>query len=189
MKGMGVCVYVLYRNPNHWKDLDEIWKRGGPQGWELSVGDWTGTSDPAGMGCIKGVWGAYGASRLQFVQKLYKTNMAGHPQYSQVGHLFGPHGHSLWRGVNKIKVIVYVPSSYFVGLETPYPDPVVQGVPKGDLLLFLSLGRAFWQTLYQTKVAGHPQLSENGLLFWIPNPDLEGPGPSVPLEPWCLILK
>ena len=33
-----VClfVYVLYRNPNHWMNLDEIWPGGGPQGWEGS---------------------------------------------------------------------------------------------------------------------------------------------------------
>ena len=27
---------VLYGNPNHWTDLDEIWYGGGHQGWEGS---------------------------------------------------------------------------------------------------------------------------------------------------------
>ena len=27
-----VCLSLLYRNPNRWTDLDEIWYRGGPQG-------------------------------------------------------------------------------------------------------------------------------------------------------------
>ena len=30
--------YVLYRNPNHWTDLDEILHRGGPWGQESSRG-------------------------------------------------------------------------------------------------------------------------------------------------------
>ena len=33
---MSVC--VLYRNPNHWTDWDEIWHGGGPQGWKVLGG-------------------------------------------------------------------------------------------------------------------------------------------------------
>ena len=36
--GVAMDVYVLYRNPNHWMDLDEIWQVGGPWGWEGSWG-------------------------------------------------------------------------------------------------------------------------------------------------------
>ena len=28
--GGAMYVYVRYRNPNHWTDLDEIWQVGGP---------------------------------------------------------------------------------------------------------------------------------------------------------------
>ena len=37
-RAMCVCVSVLYRNPNPWKDLDEIWHRGCPRGQEGSWG-------------------------------------------------------------------------------------------------------------------------------------------------------
>ena len=71
-----------------------------------------------------------------------------------------------------------------VRLETLYPDPGVQGAPKGGLVGFWSLSHAFWRMLYQTKVAGHPQLSRGRSPFRTSNPDLEGPG--VLLEPWSL---
>ena len=69
---------------------------------------------------------------------------------------------------------------YLVGLDTLYPDP--QGGPKEGQVGFRSLSRGFGQKFYQTKVAGHPQLSGVGL-------NLEGPGPGVLLEPPCLAFK
>ena len=47
---------------------------------------------------------------------------------------------------------------------------------------FWSLSGAFWQKLYKTKVAGHPQYSGSRSLLWTPNPYLEAPGLSVLLE-------
>ena len=77
-----------------------------------------------------------------FWQKLHKTKAAGHLQFSEGGSSkiwiwkdlgpvsFWSHGHSLWREVHKIKVVVYIPISYLVELDTPYPDPGVQGGSK-----------------------------------------------------------
>ena len=48
---------------------------------------------------------------------------------------------------------------------------------------------AFWLKLYNTKVASQPQLSGYRSPFLTPNPDMEGPGPGVLLEPWCLTFK
>ena len=50
-------------------------------------------------------------------------------------------------------------------------------------------GCAFWQELYKTKVAGHPQLSDGRSPYRTPNLDLEGPRPSLFLEPWSLTIK
>ena len=66
---------------------------------------------------------------------------------------------------------------------------MVQGGLKGGPVGFWSLSHAFWLKLYNTKVAGHPQLSGGWSPYRTPNPDLEGPGPSALLEPWCLILR
>ena len=41
-----LCVCVLYRNPNRWTDLDEIWHGYGPQGGEGSWGVSTLYSHP-----------------------------------------------------------------------------------------------------------------------------------------------
>ena len=59
---MSVC--VLYRNPNHWTDWDEIWHGGGPQGWKVLGGGLTWYPHPPGTGCINGVRGASGASAI-----------------------------------------------------------------------------------------------------------------------------
>ena len=53
---------VLYRNPNGWTDRDEIWHRGGPGGG----GRFDLVPPPPGTGCVKGVWGASGASTVHF---------------------------------------------------------------------------------------------------------------------------
>ena len=34
-------VYVIYRNPNRWTDLDKLWRVGGPQGRD---GSWGGVN-------------------------------------------------------------------------------------------------------------------------------------------------
>ena len=69
---------------------------------------------------------------------------------------------------------------------TPTPRYKVHRGGTGGLL---SLSRAFWQKLYQTKVAGLPQLSGNGSPLRTPNPNLEGPGLHVLLELWSLTFK
>ena len=52
------CLSVLFRNPNHWTDLDEIWHGGGPQGQEGSWGGFHPTATyPLGTGCTYGVQG------------------------------------------------------------------------------------------------------------------------------------
>ena len=65
-------------------------------------------------------------------------------------------------------------------LDTLYLDPQGPGGLKGGGPVgFWSLSRAFWWKLYQTKVAGHPQISGGRSPYRTPNPDLEGPGLSV----------
>ena len=68
------------------------------------------TPHPLGTGCIKGVWGASGASVVHFVENFIKQKLQGTPNLVGVGHLFVPkiwiwkdlgtmsfwsHGHSL----------------------------------------------------------------------------------------------
>ena len=55
----------------------------------------------------------------------------------------GPHGHSLRRGVHKIRVVVFVTNSYLMRLDTPYPNPGTGG-PKGGPVGFWGLSSAFW---------------------------------------------
>ena len=65
---------------------------------------------PLGMGCVKGVWGASGASTVRFGENFIKQKLHGAPDLVGAGHLFGPqirirkdlgplsfwsHGHSL----------------------------------------------------------------------------------------------
>ena len=98
-----LCVCVLYRNPNRWTDLDEIWHGYGPQGGEGSWGVSTLYSHPPGTGCVKGVQGASGAATLCFGENLIKQKLQGAPNFVGVGQLSGPqirkdpwsHGHSL----------------------------------------------------------------------------------------------
>ena len=47
----------------------------------------------------------------------------------------------------------------------------------------------FSENFIKTKVSGHPQISGGRSPVWTPNPDLEGLGPSVLLELWCLTFK
>ena len=67
----------------------------------------------------------------------------------------------------------------WLGWKPPTLTPRVQVGKKGGPVGFWSLRGAFWQKLYQPKVARHPQLSGGRSLYMTPNPDLEGPGPSV----------
>ena len=63
-----------------------------------------------GMGCVKGEWGASGASTVHFGENFIKQKLQGAPDLVGAGHLFGPqirvrkdlgplsfwsHGHSL----------------------------------------------------------------------------------------------
>ena len=55
-------MFILFRNPNRWMDLDEIRHKGGPRGGRFLVGFRTRTPDPAGTGPQMGVRVASGAS-------------------------------------------------------------------------------------------------------------------------------
>ena len=126
---------------------------------------------PLDMGCIKGVWGSSGASTVNFGKNFTKPKLQGNPDLVGAGHLFGPQiwiwkdlgpmsiwslGHSLWRGVNKIKD----PNSYFVKLDNPNPAPSVWGESKGGPVGFWSLSSAFWQKLLKQKLLGTPNLMQ-----------------------------
>ena len=136
---MCVCVSVLCRNPNRWTDWNEIWHRGGPQEEEGSWGRGVSPvlSTPRCRVC-KGGQGASGASGVCFGKNFIKQKLQEAPDLVGTGHLFGPqiriskdlgpmsfwsHCHSLWRGINIIKVVVNVPHGYLMRLETQYPDP------------------------------------------------------------------
>ena len=58
--------------------------------------------------------------------------------------------------------------------DTSYPDPWVQEGQKGGPVGFWSLSHPFLGKPYQTKVAGHPQLSGGRSPYRAPNPD-QGP--------------
>ena len=82
---------VLYRNPNGWTDRDEIWHSGGPQGGKVLGFYFNGTPTPhPGMGCIKGVQGASGASTVHFGKNFIKQKLQGTPDLVWASHLFGP---------------------------------------------------------------------------------------------------
>ena len=80
---------------------------------EVGEGSWGGfdpVPPPPGMGCVKGVQGASGASTVRFGENFIKQKLQGTPNLVKAGHLFGPqirirkdlgplsfwsHGHSL----------------------------------------------------------------------------------------------
>ena len=175
-----VCMSVLYRNPNSWTDWEDvIWQGDGPRGQKGSGGL---TRYPPR------IWGAKRGSGLSLEPQ--PCILANKPWFSgskiQIQKDFGPmsfwsHGQSPWRGVHKIQIVVYV---LIVLAGVGHPLPWHRGLPG-----FWSLNHAFWRTLYQTKVVGHLQYSGGRSPFQTPNPDLEGPGPGVRLEPWWLIPK
>ena len=49
-----------------------------------------GTPIPPGTGCVKGVWGASGASTMRFGENFIKQKLQGTPDLVGAGHLFGP---------------------------------------------------------------------------------------------------
>ena len=74
-------------------------------------------------------------------------------------------------------------------VSTLYPDPWGQGGPKQGLGCIYSLNRENRQKFNKTKVVGKDCFSGGGSYFWAPNPDLEGPGPHMLLEPWSIIFR
>ena len=72
-------VYVLYRNPKRWMDLDASWHVGGPLGGEGSWGCFNPVPPTPGYGVCKGGTGCLWSHSSEFWQKLYKTKVAGHP--------------------------------------------------------------------------------------------------------------
>ncbi len=74
-------------------------------------------------------------------------------------------------------------------VATLYPDPRGQGGPKQDLESIYSLNCETRQIFYKTKVVGKVCFSGGGSYFWAYNPDLEGRGPHVLLEPWSIIFR
>ena len=68
-------------------------------------------------------------------------------------------------------------------------DPRGQGGPKQGLESIYSRNRETRKFFYKTKVVGKVCFSGGGSYFWARNPDLEGPGPHVLLEPWSIIFR
>jgi hypothetical protein len=71
-------------------------------------------------------------------------------------------------------------------VSTLYPNPRGQGGPKQGLGCIYSLNHETRQKFYKTKVVGKECFSGGRSYFWACNPDLEGPGPHVLLEPWSI---
>ncbi len=80
--------------------------------------------------------------------------------------------------LNSGKVISWV--------ATPYPYPWGQGGPKQGLACLCGLNRKTWWKHYKIKVVRDLCFSGGGSHFWTCNPDPEGPGPYVFLEPWSI---
>ena len=74
-------VYVLYRNPNRWRDLVEM------AGRFLGVFQ---PSTPPGMECLKEVQGVSGATAVHFGKNFIKQKLQGTPDLVGVGHFLGP---------------------------------------------------------------------------------------------------
>ena len=81
---------------------------------------------------------------MHFGENFIKQKLQGTPDLVRAGQLFVPqirirkdlgpmsfwsHGYSLWIA-HKIKVAIFVPNSYLMGLDISYCDPKVWG-PKG----------------------------------------------------------
>ena len=153
---------------------------------------------PLGYGVCKGGLGCLWSLNRAFLWKLYKTKVAGHPWFSGGGSPFwapnldpeGPGPHVLlepWSLTMKLWCIL--PIAIWWGWSPYTLTPGAWAGGKRGPVGFWSLSSAFWQKLYKTKVAGHPQLSWDRSPVWTPNPDLEGPGPHVLLELWSFTVK
>ena len=55
----------------------------------LGVGGFDPVPHPPGTGCLKGVWGASGASTMHFGENFIKQKLQGTPNFVGAGHLFG----------------------------------------------------------------------------------------------------
>ena len=87
-----VCLSVLYRNPNSWMDWDEILHGGGTQGGGRFLVFFYPVPPPPGMGCIKGVQGASGASTVRFDESFIIQKLLGTPDlvgFWSLSHAFG----------------------------------------------------------------------------------------------------
>ena len=92
---------------------------------------------------------------------------------------------------------------WFLGFLTRYPTPLGTGCIKGMRGASGASTMCFGENFIKQKLQGAPDLVGAGCLFgpqirkdlgpmsplWTPYPDLEGPGPGVLLEPWCLTFK
>ncbi len=86
-------------------------------------------------------------------------------------------GAQLYKG----QVISYV--------SAPGVDPRGQGGPKQGLESIYSRNRETRKIFYKTKVVGKVCFSGGRSYFWARNPDPEGPGPHVLLEPWSSTFR
>ena len=86
---MLVCVSVLYRNPNRWTDLNEIWHRGGPRGFFDPI-------PPPGFRVRKGGLGCLWSLNHAFWQKLYKPKLLGTPDLVGAFTFLGPKSGRTW---------------------------------------------------------------------------------------------
>ena len=90
------------------------------------------------------------------------------------------------------KGVVLLPSSQLGQPRPPTPSldpkPGVGG-PKQGLERIYSLNRETRQKFYKTKVVGKVCFSGGRSYFWARNPDPEGPGPHVLLEPWSIVFR
>jgi hypothetical protein len=68
---------------------------------------------------------------------------------------------------------------------TPQGQGALNRVWRSSTASTVSLGKK----IYETKVVGKICFSVSGSYFWAHNPDLEGPGPHVLLEPWSIIFR
>ena len=73
------------------------------QGGKVLGGVSTRYPHPPGTGCVKGVWGASGASTVRFGKNFIKQKLLGTPSLMGVGHLFGPQI-QIWKDLGPVCV-------------------------------------------------------------------------------------
>ena len=87
---LSVCVFSIEIQTAGWIGMKfgtEVVLDGGKV---LGGGGQPSTPHPQGMGCVKGVWGASGASTMSFGKNFIKQKLQGTLDLVGVGHLFGP---------------------------------------------------------------------------------------------------